>query len=141
MRNLALLLGALVLGAFLFQCSAAKQTASRSVSWDEPFSLAFEEAVSIPAQLGSLKFTKLVKDHRCPRDAQCITQGSATVRVTYIPPNGEKEVAELTLGDSPSLVHTFSKFVVTVQDLSPLPWSDKPVLAENYTVNLVISEL
>jgi len=112
----------------------------RVVTWNTDLEVEYGERVELPSSQGEVTFAKIVQDRRCPIDAQCITGGTVIIELIYTPTGGESEEIRLSLGDDADLVHSFSEFSVELKEVTPLPWSDKPVIEKDYRVTLLFSE-
>ncbi|HAA14013.1 MAG TPA: hypothetical protein DCE41_20910 [Cytophagales bacterium] len=135
--TLLIKLSLMVVLVFGSSCATAQM---KWEAWGVNQELKFGEILVLPTGLGSVQFSKLVKDHRCPIDAQCITQGTVIVEFTYLNKEGASSEIQLSLGDDQDLVHSFSEFSVELKEVTPLPSSEKPVVPTEYRVTLLFSE-
>lgn len=76
-----------------------------------------------------------VSDSRCPSDVQCIWQGEAKATITF-KEEGKKETKEFVLGGEPYVV--FSKYKVSVLEITPYPKSDKQIKQSDYVVKIKV---
>ncbi|MEL6537898.1 MAG: hypothetical protein AAFQ98_20930, partial [Bacteroidota bacterium] len=108
-----------VYGVFLLLLTGSCATSQTKVAhWGQDEILAFGDAFELPSDLGIIKFSKLIKDHRCPIDAQCITQGTVVVELTYSSQGSASTIIQLSLGDDPNLVYSFSRFSVELKEVA-----------------------
>lgn len=122
------------LGLFFAAACAGQATQQMTISWNEPITLSHKQEAVLPDNLGMIVFEELVKDHRCPIDAQCLTQGTATIAVTYTGADKTAEKVELSVGDNADLVHTFDGFNLELLDVKPLPKSGESPVERNYSI-------
>ena len=79
-----------------------------------------------------------MSDSRCPRDAQCITDGEAVVRVWLQKAPGARENRDLkTTPDGASAV--YSTYRVTLVALDPAPTASRVIRPSEYAATLVVS--
>lgn len=105
----------------------------------EPVTLKPGERATFQAERLQVRFDRVVSDSRCPRGAQCVWAGEATVRLTVTLPDRSTKAIDVktSLTDAATTVGAFQ---ITVNDLTPLPTVDGPVREADYRVTLVVGK-
>ena len=84
----------------------------------------------------SVTFEAVTEDSRCPRGAQCVWEGNASVRLT-LGSGGETAGVILSSALDPRRV-AFAGYVVSLRDLVPYPVSEQPLEREPYVARIAI---
>lgn len=106
-------------------------------SLNVPFDLAYGRKVSLPDISLQMTFAELLGDSRCPRDATCVWEGAAIVRLTVTTGAGSSSVDLDTAQRSTAVVGGYK---IHLEDVSPYPVSTRPQLdPTGYSVRLKIS--
>lgn len=66
----------------------------RVMTAGKPFTLHAGESIAV-AELGTLRYERLVNDSRCAPDVQCIWAGDAEVAFTWVPTSGATDAFSL----------------------------------------------
>lgn len=105
----------------------------------EPVTLKPGERATFQAERLQVRFDRVVSDSRCPRGAQCVWAGEATVRLTVTLPDRSTKAIDVktSLTDAATTVGAFQ---ITVNDLTPLPTVEGPVREADYRVTLVVGK-
>jgi hypothetical protein len=85
----------------------------------------------------TLRFDGVSGDSRCPVDAICIQGGDALVRIAVIPTRGGSQDYALHTGDMRPVTH--DDLEIALVELSPYPFSSRPILPSDYRVKLRVT--
>ena len=85
----------------------------------------------------TLQFDGVDGDSRCPGDAICITGGDALVKVTVIDGSAADRHIELHTGSLAPVRH--GRYVITLIELSPYPFSSRPFSPGDYRATLRVT--
>lgn len=131
-------LAMVALGAFtLVTGGCADSPSAPSGALNEPVTLAVGESVRVSDARLTLIFEGVTNDSRCPADAICISDGDATVMVRVAPFVGQAARYELHTGGPSSVRH--GDFTIAVDQLSPYPFSLRPVDPSSYKAVLRVT--
>lgn len=83
----------------------------------------------------AIRFVGVTGDSRCPADAICILGGSATVAFE-VSLGAPAQRVELQTGDTRPA--TYDRFTLSLVEVSPYPFSARPVAPEEYRATLRI---
>ncbi len=129
------LLGCLALGALVPACTESPSEPDRPV--DVVLTLAPGQTSAVAGTSLTVRFVGVTGDSRCPADAVCILGGSATVVFEVSLDGGSTQRIELqTAGSRPA---TYGRFTVSLTQLSPFPFSARPIAPEEYRATLRIT--
>jgi hypothetical protein len=103
---------------------------------DRPFTLGVGEATSISGAGLAIEFTGVTGDSRCPADALCIQGGDAIVGIR-VTGNGTASY-ELHTGDSSRAAAAHGRYVISLVELQPYPFSSSPIDPRDYRATLVV---
>jgi hypothetical protein len=120
----------------VFAASAQGQRVTAML--DQPFALAPGRSVTIEAERLQIGFERVVSDSRCPRGAQCITEGEAVVRVWLLKAPAARETRELKTTPTETSV-VYGAYRVNLKALDPVPTTDHDIRPSEYVAPLVIS--
>ena len=104
---------------------------------DERFTLAPGEAAAVRGTSLRVTFLQVTGDSRCPADAFCIQGGDAIVHVRAS--DGGTAGYELHTGDQARGAAAHGGFRITLEQLSPYPFSSRTIAPEEYRATLTVS--
>lgn len=104
---------------------------------DRPFTLAPGRSATIDAERLQIGFERVVSDSRCPRGAQCITEGEAVVRVWLQKAPGARENRDLTTTPTESSA-IYGAYRVNLEALDPVPTINRDIRPSEYVATLVV---
>lgn len=125
----------LVLGAALVP---AAQSDCRKLDMDKEFTLKVGEAGIVEGQNRRIVFREVAGDSRCPRGAECIWAGNATVRLSVEDGENEPVVVELNTGIEP-MKQRVGELDIALISLDPYPVSGSEIAGDSYRATLKIS--
>jgi hypothetical protein len=100
------------------------------------FTLAPGQAARIEGESLLVRFEGVEGDSRCPADVLCIQGGSATVRIS-VTARGSTRQYGLQTGDRRPVMH--EGFTVALVQLTPFPFSGRPVQPDEYRATLAVT--
>lgn len=103
---------------------------------DRPFTIRVGEATTIFGAGLAIEFTGVTGDSRCPADALCIQGGDAIVRIR-VTGNGTASY-ELHTGDASRATAVHGRYLITLVELQPYPFSSGPIEPDDYRATLVV---
>ncbi len=103
------------------------------------FTLAPGDVARIDDTALRVQFLSVSGDSRCPADAVCITGGDATVHVRAIE-SGSPAEYELHTGDASRARATHRRFVITLEELQPYPFSSRTIAPGEYRATFSVAE-
>jgi len=112
-----------------------KPTAARL---DQPFTLSPGASVVFDAESLQLDFVQVAADSRCPRGAQCITEGEATVRVSLSKSARAKEERDLKTNPAASEA-VYDAYRISLVMLEPYPAVDRPIRPSDYVATMLVT--
>lgn len=116
---------------------APPSTGIALAAFDEPFRLASGGVANVGRQV-SLVFAGVQADNRCPSDVTCVLAGAASLVIELV----DGETASQTIVDvAPGGSASFSAqgLDLVILDVSPEAHSERPILADDYVVTIVVS--
>lgn len=103
---------------------------------DRPFTLGVGEAATISGAGLALEFTGVTGDSRCPADALCIQGGDAIVHIRV---SGTGTASyELHTGDASRATAAHGRYLISLVELQPYPFSSGPIAPDDYRATLVV---
>jgi hypothetical protein len=105
---------------------------------NERIVVAVGQTVRVPDARFAIRFDGVTGDSRCPADALCVLGGDAVVGVTITPSPGSAARYALHTGGPSAIRH--NGFTVTLEQLSPYPFSARPIDPSTYEATLRVSE-
>jgi hypothetical protein len=99
--------------------------------------LAPGQTTTVPEAEINVRFDGVAGDSRCPGDAICILGGDALVQIAVIPRRGTARNYDLHTGDMRPVSH--EELTISLIDLSPYPFSSRPIQPSDYRATLRIS--
>ena len=129
--------GLVVMGLFT-SLACSSPTEPKAAQFDQAFTLAPGAAAVIGAENLQVGFDQVISDSRCPRGAQCIVAGDATVRVwlAKAPRGRENRELKTTPGGSQAVYDAYKIVLVTV---APSPEVGSTIRPTDYVVTLTVS--
>ena len=119
----------LLLASFAAACGAQ----STAPKLGENIAVRFNEAVRIPSDTTTVRFTGVTSDSRCPSGAQCVWAGEATVVFTV---GGVQQVAlGLQPGSTPGTA-IVGMYQITLVALDPYPAVNKSIAKSEYVATI-----
>lgn len=116
-------------------CSSSP--AAPSAGLNETVILKLGQSVRVSDARLTLKFDAVNGDNRCPGDALCITGGDAVVAITVTPFVGQAAAYELHTGGVGVARH--GDYLISLEQLSPYPFSSRPFDPASYEASLRVS--
>ncbi len=121
-------------------CSVAGPVGGRAEAAGQPFFMQPGEEVRVSGTGLRVSFIGVVRDSRCPRGEQCVSAGSAVVRLAWQVGEAARVVHEATVGDgradpAPLIA---SGQMVELLDLQPQPISGRPIEAAQYRLKVKV---
>lgn len=120
----------LVLVAILAVACGAQATAPKL---GEKTEVRFNEAVRIPTDTTTVRFTGVTSDSRCPSGAQCIWAGEATVVLTV---GGTQSVTLRLQPGAPGATAIVGGYQITLVALAPHPAVNKSIVQNDYVATI-----
>ena len=106
---------------------------------DEQVTLAPGQTTAVSNTSFQLRFVGVSGDSRCPADALCIQGGDAIVQIDVLPAAGSNTRYELHTGNNQPARH--GSYVISLVELSPYPFSSRPISPDDYRAKLRITRL
>ena len=103
---------------------------------DRPLTIGVGEATSISSAGLVIEFLGVSGDSRCPADALCIQGGDAIVRIR-VAGNGTASY-ELHTGDASRATVAHGRYLISLVELQPYPFSSTPIEPDDYRATLVV---
>lgn len=121
-------------------CSLAGPLGGRAEAAGQPFVMQPGEDVRVSGTGLRLSFIGVVRDSRCPRGEQCVSAGSAVVRLAWQVGDAARVVREATVGDGrPAPVPLIAGGqMIELLDLQPQPVSGRPIDAAQYRLTMKV---
>ncbi len=119
---------------------AELSTGARGPRLGDSFNLRVGEEARIDEAQLTVRFTKVGRDSRCPKDVTCIQAGEAVVHLLLLSDAGER--AELELEVPPggeSIPAKFGDFRITLLELDPQKESGKPIDSSAYVATVRVA--
>ncbi len=117
-------------------CIAGCAWTPASPAADGTLKLAVSQRVTIEDTGLTLAFRAVKEDSRCPRGAQCIQAGQATVAIDVSKPDGASQSLTLTL-PRPATA-SCSGYAISLVALEPYPAVGHPVSEQAYVATLKV---
>lgn len=115
-------------------CTDSPSEADRPV--DVMLTLAPGETRTVAGAPLTIRFVGVTGDSRCPADAMCVLGGSATVAFE-VSLGAAAQRVELQTGDNRPA--TYDRFTLSLVELSPYPFSARPISPDEYRVRVRIT--
>ncbi|MHC9510362.1 rhodanese-like domain-containing protein [Kangiella sp. M94] len=85
----------------------------------------------------SIEFLEIANDSRCPKGAQCVTEGQATLNFIYSTPTSAESFAVNTSDDS---VRQFGDVTIGLVSFDPQPSDDAKLDPQDFDTRLIVFE-
>jgi hypothetical protein len=128
-RTLLLLSSFLVIG-----CGASVVGPANPL--ETPFTLGVGERTAIAGTGLIIEFTGVTGDSRCPADAVCIQGGDAIVHIRVSGDGGADY--ELHTGDTAKATVAHARYLISLVELQPYPFSSSPIDPDDYRATLTV---
>jgi hypothetical protein len=136
----SVILGVLLVTAFIAIASCAPESDYKTFSLGDSFSLSVGQSASIDGDDLAIKFIDVIADSRCPSGVECIWQGEVAclVEITHSGTGQEKVLTypgltqELSKAKFGSYQFTFS--------VEPYPEAGKEIEKSEYRLNLLVTK-
>jgi hypothetical protein len=110
----------------------------RAVHLDETFVLDAGESARVEAEKLTITFDSVVADSRCPKGAQCIVEGDATIRITAV--KGSRRTShDLHTSKRAAQEASLEGFSVRLLRLDPYPIEGKAIDPRDYAATLQVT--
>lgn len=120
-------------------CSTAGPAAPASIEPGKAFSLKTGESAQTRDGLLRVGFDGVTADSRCPKGAQCVWAGDATVRVWLQHGSGARETRELHSSPGSAQAARVLDHDLHLVRLDPYPVNGKPIVKADYVATLILS--
>lgn len=134
-------------GLLLFTLAACQpdDEISKPIPFGEEFYLSFAKTKSLEEEI-TIQFSAVIGDSRCPRGAECISEGDVTLFFDLNKSGKLLKSFGLTFGENQNTTDRPRKkeiagYLVEIIDVNPYPQSTVPMGAEIYEAVLKISKL
>ena len=125
--------------AALAAFSASQDAAHpRPVHLDESFALHAGESAKLDSEKLEIRFDVVVSDSRCPKGAQCIVEGDATVRIT-VKKASAKTSYELHTSERAAQEASHDGLTIRLVRLDPYPVEGKAIDGRDYEATLLVT--
>jgi hypothetical protein len=136
MRPAGIALAAMLAASAL---ASAGDTEPRAVKTGESFELGPGGAVRADGQALEIRFEKVVADSRCPKGAQCVWAGDATVRLSLKRGEAARETCDVRLSTAQAVGTGDSDLHVRLLGLTPFPVSGRVIDPRDYRARLELT--
>ena len=126
---------------FIFVACASSPAAPGSVKLNQSFTLKVGTSTSVDGEGIQVGFDSVISDSRCPKGAQCIVAGDATIRVWLDRTGQARETRELKTAPPDAAQTVINSYRVTLSALTPEPTLDGTPRASDYVASLVVARL
>jgi hypothetical protein len=111
------------------------------VKLDQSFTLTVGGSVAVDGEGVRVAFDRVVSDSRCPKGAQCIVAGDATVRVSLTRTSRARETRDLKTAPPDAARAVVDPYRLTLVSLEPEPTVDDAPRASDYVATLVVARV
>ena len=118
--------------------ACASPTEPKAARFDEAFTLTPGAAADFGTESLQVGFDQVLSDSRCPRNAQCIVAGEATVRIWLSKPPRGRENRELKTTPDASQA-PYDAYKVTLVTLVPSPEVGSTIRSTDYVATLMVT--
>ena len=125
-------------------CASASNSgnpAAPSAKINQAFTLKVGTSTSVDGEGIQIGFDSVVSDSRCPKGAQCIVAGDATIRVWLMRDSQARETRELKTNPVDAAQIVIGQYRLTLTSLTPEPTVDGTPRASDYVATLVVARL
>ena len=117
--------------------SACSSLTAPTVPFNQDFTLAPGEAVSVADTAARIRFLEVRGDSRCPADVACVQGGDAIVRIEVLSKGAHSERYDFHTGSPTPLAH--GGFTIALVALRPYPFSSGQIQPGDYRLTLRVS--
>ena len=110
----------------------------RPVHLDESFALHVGEAAKVDSEKLEIRCDEVVSDSRCPKGAQCIVEGDATVRIT-VQKGSARTSYELHTSERAGQDAGVDGLTIRLLRLDPYPVEGKAIDGRDYEATLQVT--
>jgi hypothetical protein len=121
--------------------SAGSPAAPSSVKLNQSFTLKVGTSASVDGEGIQLGFESVVSDSRCPKGAQCIVAGDATIRVWLARGSQPRETQELKTNPPDRAQTIIGQYRLTLNSLTPEPTVAGTPRSSDYVATLVVARV
>jgi len=140
MRSRILIGVACVLG-FIACAADGSPAAPESVKLSQTFTLKVGRSTSVDGEGIQVGFEAVVSDSRCPKGAQCIVAGDATIRVWLARGSQPHQTRELKTAPPDKAQAVIDSYRLTLSALTPEPTVDGTPRLSDYVATLVVARV
>ncbi len=110
----------------------------RNVLLDQEFNIKVGQRVEVKSEKLQIRFTSVPQDSRCPKGAQCITQGNAKIELELV--RQKSDPASVSLNTDSGLSEAdYQGYTIRLIALNPYPSVNQSIRQEEYEATLVVS--
>ena len=146
--NLFFTLVTLIFVAGCFQPFSSEPTPNNIIKADfnSPVQLNIHQTAIMEPQGVKVEFSEITEDSRCPLDVSCIHEGQVTATFDIETSNNGQanhHLIRLTQKASQTdlAIDNFDGYSIQLIDVEPKPTTNKTIVASDYLVTLVVSQL
>jgi hypothetical protein len=110
----------------------------RPVHLDESFALHAGESATVESEKLEICFDRVVSDSRCPKGAQCLVEGDATVRIT-VKKASVRTSYELHTSERAAQEAGHDGLTIRLVRLDPQPVEGKAIEGRDYAATLLVT--
>jgi len=128
----------------LAACASASNSGNPgapSVKLNQSFGLKVGASTSVDGEGIQIGFDAVISDSRCPRGAQCIVAGDATIRVWLGQSSQTRETRDLKTAPADAAQAVINQYRVTLNSLVPEPTINGTPRTSDYVATLVVARL
>jgi len=128
----------------LTACASASNSGNPgapSAKLNQSFSLKVGTSTSVDGEGIQVGFDAVIADSRCPKGAQCIVAGDATIRVWLARTSQARETRDLKTAPADAAQTVINSYRLTLSSLAPEPTVDGPPRASDYVAALVVARV
>jgi hypothetical protein len=127
--------------SFVACATAGSPAAPGSVKLNQSFTLKVGTSTSVDGEGIQVGFETVVSDSRCPKGAQCIVAGDATIRVWLARGSQARETRELKTAPPNATQAVIDPYRLTLSALTPEPTIDGTPRPSDYVATLVVARV
>lgn len=118
---------------------SASSSEARARRLGESFSLAVGESAAIEGESLLVTFLEVKEDSRCPKNATCVWEGDATVRIALQTAAGGKRERDLHTSSKLQGEEAGAGYSVRLVALAPMPVAGRTIEQSEYRATLEVS--
>ena len=127
--------------SFVACAAAGSPAAPGSVKLNQAFTLKVGTSTSVDGEGIQVGFETVVSESRCPKGAQCIVAGDATIRVWLARGSQARETRELKTAPPSATQVVIDPYRLTLSALTPEPTVDGTPRPSDYVATLVVARV